>query len=636
MILKREACTLAAVLWWAATLPAAAFGGGGDTCASAIPIASLPFSDIGNTATFVDDYDEVCPYTGSTSPDVVYVYTPTEDISVDISLCGDWTNYDTKVYVYENECQDPNDGLDPFACNDDYCFSPNYPDPYVSQLFWVQLTAGNDYYIVVDGYNGDWGYYSLDVTPSAIGACCVDDACVETNTRLECNALGGYWYEGEACPDFECPVCAEDTLEIVIFTDDWPDEITWELREQGGGLIASGGPLSVRGFLYTWEVCLESAKCYDFTIYDSYGDGICCASGYGYYELYLNGSVVRYGGAIGDSETTQVGSACPEPEPCPQDTLEIVIFTDDYPEQTSWELYEVGGGLIDRGGPLGQPGMLYTREVCLEAGKCYDFTIYDSFADGICCDYGQGYYELYLNGELVGSGGEFGSLETTRIGTDCSGACCVDMVCQVTNTQAECDALGGEWFGGEICPDFTCPESCPEDALDILILTDDYPGETTWELYEQGGGLIASGGPLSQGATLYTWRVCLEAAKCYDFTILDAWGDGICCGYGQGYYRIYYNRELICSGGDFGYSETCSDIGGGCGACPNPGGSGNYCTADIANADCLVNLADLAQLLAHYGMTSGATHEDGDLDGDADVDLADLAGLLAQYGDDCN
>lgn len=45
-----------------------------------------------------------------------------------------------------------------------------------------------------------------------------------------------------------------------------------------------------------------------------------------------------------------------------------------------------------------------------------------------------------------------------------------------------------------------------------------------------------------------------------------------------------------------------------------------------------VDLADLAQLLAHYGTTSGAAYEDGDLDGDGDVDLADLAALLGNYG----
>ena len=71
--------------------------------------------------------------------------------------------------------------------------------------------------------------------------------------------------------------------------------------------------------------------------------------------------------------------------------------------------------------------------------------------------------------------------------------------------------------------------------------------------------------------------------------------------------------------------------------CPNPGASGNYCTADIDGSDdCVVSLADLAQLLGNYGITTGAEHDDGDLDEDGDVDLSDLAELLGQYGDDCN
>jgi parallel beta-helix repeat protein len=45
-----------------------------------------------------------------------------------------------------------------------------------------------------------------------------------------------------------------------------------------------------------------------------------------------------------------------------------------------------------------------------------------------------------------------------------------------------------------------------------------------------------------------------------------------------------------------------------------------------------VDLSDLAQLLAYYGITTGATYEQGDVDGDGDVDLADLAALLANYG----
>jgi predicted outer membrane repeat protein len=59
------------------------------------------------------------------------------------------------------------------------------------------------------------------------------------------------------------------------------------------------------------------------------------------------------------------------------------------------------------------------------------------------------------------------------------------------------------------------------------------------------------------------------------------------------------------------------------------------CFGDL-DGDGDVDLTDLAQLLAHYGMTEGATYEDGDLDGDDDVDLSDLAALLAVYGTSCS
>ena len=127
---------------------------GGEDIANAVVIMELPYADGGDTCGFLDDYDEVCPYSGSTSPDVVYQYTPTGDGLVDITLCQGATAYDTKLYVYEDE---HTPGV-PFACNDDEC--PGY----VSELMGLQLNLGHTYFIVVDGYYGDCGYYDLDMT----------------------------------------------------------------------------------------------------------------------------------------------------------------------------------------------------------------------------------------------------------------------------------------------------------------------------------------------------------------------------------------------------------------------------------------------------------------------------------------
>jgi len=71
--------------------------------------------------------------------------------------------------------------------------------------------------------------------------------------------------------------------------------------------------------------------------------------------------------------------------------------------------------------------------------------------------------------------------------------------------------------------------------------------------------------------------------------------------------------------------------------CPLPGCE----RADIDPAgggDCDVDLTDLAVLLSNFGITSGATRDQGDIDpaaGDGDVDLTDLALMLSDFGAVC-
>lgn len=137
----------------------------GDVIATAIAVPGLPYFTSGTTAGYINDYDEVCPYSGGAAPDVVYAYTPAADISIDIDLCG--SAYDTKLYVYEN-MHTPGS---PFACNDDFYPSGDPCGSWVSALFKLDLTGGNTYYIVVDGYGTSSGAYELAITETCIVEC---------------------------------------------------------------------------------------------------------------------------------------------------------------------------------------------------------------------------------------------------------------------------------------------------------------------------------------------------------------------------------------------------------------------------------------------------------------------------------
>lgn len=99
-----------------------------------------------------------------------------------------------------------------------------------------------------------------------------------------------------------------------------------------------------------------------------------------------------------------VNAQCP-----PQQVLiEVEILTDNYGYETTWQLSYANGGVIASGGdPDYANNTLITESYCVSAGACLKFEIWDSFGDGICCSYGNGYYSIRLNGEEVATGGNF-------------------------------------------------------------------------------------------------------------------------------------------------------------------------------------------------------------------------------------
>ena len=99
--------------------------------------------------------------------------------------------------------------------------------------------------------------------------------------------------------------------------DNYPTETSWSLTDDSGGTVASGSSYTTAGATIVETFCLPDG-CYDFTINDAYGDGICCSYGNGSYALTdAGGTVLASGGSFGGSETSQIcvgsggGSSCP-------------------------------------------------------------------------------------------------------------------------------------------------------------------------------------------------------------------------------------------------------------------------------------------------------------------------------------
>lgn len=93
----------------------------------------------------------------------------------------------------------------------------------------------------------------------------------------------------------------------------------------------------------------------------------------------------------------------------------------------------------------------------------------------------------------------------------------------------------------------------------LKIRTDDYAKETYWELRDENGQVLEHGGnqlvgpnggggfplgvDIGPGAysnnSLIRDTLDLPASGCYSIHFVDAYGDGMCCNYGNGYYKLY-------------------------------------------------------------------------------------------------
>jgi len=132
----------------------------------------------------------------------------------------------------------------------------------------------------------------------------------------------------------------------------------------------------------------------------------------------------------------------------------------------------------------------------------------------------------------------------------CQSACGTDAACD------DGDACTADTCSDGVCSSVLDCSICGGGASSMLELTtDNYPGETAWDIKNSSGDEKYNGSGYSDANTLHSIDMCLASDE-YTFSITDAYGDGICCSYGNGGYVIKVDDTEVVNGGDFGDSTT--------------------------------------------------------------------------------
>ena len=103
-----------------------------------------------------------------------------------------------------------------------------------------------------------------------------------------------------------------------------------------------------------------------------------------------------------------------------------------------------------------------------------------------------------------------------------------------------------------------------ETEMTIEVVQDKYGSQITWELLGSDYSVLASGGPYENlkgqvAIELHRTSVKVPMGECVKFVIKDSKSNGICCQYGDGFYRILNSKgKVIVNGaGDFGAEASC-------------------------------------------------------------------------------
>jgi hypothetical protein len=194
-----------------------------------------------------------------------------------------------------------------------------------------------------------------------------------------------------------------------------------------------------------------------------------------------------------------------------------------------------------------------------------------------------------------------------------SAATCDDGIQNQGETGVDC--------GGPNCAPCTCDDGI---YITVNITFDNYPADISWTL-SSDGNTIATGGGYGNAipGSTFIQEICAPAG-CYEFTVSDSFGDGLCCQWGNGSWSVLDpdNNVLAIENSTW----TTTSIGNFCVETFNP------CPGDL-NGDLSVDIADFLIFNGSFGQACDGCP--ADLNGDGFVDIEDFLLFNSLFGSVC-
>ncbi|HIG32394.1 MAG TPA: choice-of-anchor B family protein [Flavobacteriales bacterium] len=281
--------------------------------------------------------------------------------------------------------------------------------------------------------------------------------------------------------------CQYNEVVLQLTTGTWASEVSWSITDSIGNLIDSTSQTYADSTTYYDTICLPNG-CYNFNMYDTYGDGW---QGGSYQLVDSLGVLISSGNLQGSfsfgTNLFNLNSPFCSTE-CQFNEVVLQLNTGDWASEVSWSITDSIGNLIDSTSQTYADSTTYYDTICLPNG-CYNFNMYDTYGNGW---QGGSFYILDSNNTIVCNG-------------DLQGSFSFDFV--------------------PFCVPLIPPPPCYDNLLTLQLTTGIWASEVSWSVTDSAGNVIDSTNQLYQDNTLYLVDICVPNG-CYDFNMFDTYGDG--------------------------------------------------------------------------------------------------------------
>lgn len=203
-------------------------------------------------------------------------------------------------------------------------------------------------------------------------------------------------------------------VNVSIQADQYSLETSWVITDENG-LVVEESPSTIASNSFSQQIVLLPVGEYTYTIYDSFGDGICCSYGEGWFSLNNTCGVDT---AVYDFTSAQLSIPfevlpCPPPifgcmqeealdynpwanapGPCSfppeqcgdgENNIIVTVTPDTYAGEISWDIMTFpDGAVVAEGSGYTTTGVPVIETVCLSVGTEFKVNVYDTFGDGMC------------------------------------------------------------------------------------------------------------------------------------------------------------------------------------------------------------------------------------------------------------